>query len=380
MDAFLFVAVSFLLTLILGLCLEKIRIPWIFAALLVGAFYSFIGSQNNEISFLATLGMYFLLFIIGFEMNLKEIMRQSKFICKLTFFIIPFEAVFGTLLLHFVFGVEWFIAAITALSFATVGEAMLVPILDEFKLTKKKFGQIIIGVGTLDDAVEVFTIILLSIALGLSSKEISMTVFSLVLLLSIFGTLFLLTRKSKNKAIFLRVPLLGASFLFVIFLLFLFVGVGKYAEAGALGAILAGIAARNFIPRKRIAAIEKQIKGVAYGFFAPLFFLKVGMDLDVGLIFQNLPLVLLVTAVAKSAKILASIVAGGKELGLKRAVVLGIALSVRFSTSIVVISILYSAGLISQLLYSVLIASTMLFKFIIPSLLSFLIARWKIYK
>lgn len=57
---------------------------------------------------------------------------------------------------------------------------------------------------------------------------------------------------------------------------------------------------------------------------------------------------------------------------------MGIALGVRFSTSIVIIKFLFEKAIIGGELYSVLIASSIAFKFIIPFLLSFLITQWKI--
>ena len=78
MSLILFLAGVFLVTFLVGRLLEKIRIPWIFSALLIGLglaaynpFKEITGSES--FIFLSQLGMYFLLFIIGFEVNLKEI-------------------------------------------------------------------------------------------------------------------------------------------------------------------------------------------------------------------------------------------------------------------------------------------------------------------
>ena len=110
--------------------------------------------------------MYFLLFIIGFEIDLKKLKKSGKFIFKATFFIIFLEAIFGTLLIHFLFGYSWFISFLVALSFATVGEAILIPILDEFKIVNTKLGHSIIGIGTFDDIIEILLLILIVIVVG----------------------------------------------------------------------------------------------------------------------------------------------------------------------------------------------------------------------
>ena len=107
MNLFLFISFVFLLTFILGKKLEKIRIPWIFASLLLGLLLAIYNPfkdvvQTNTFSFLANLGMYFLLFIIGFELNLKEMLKNSKFIFEATSLTILSGAFFGSLIIYFI--------------------------------------------------------------------------------------------------------------------------------------------------------------------------------------------------------------------------------------------------------------------------------------
>ena len=124
---FLFLSAFFLLTYIIGMLIEKIHIPWIFSALIIGfilaiynPFSSILGLPIFD--FFQNLGMYFLLFIIGFEIDLKEMKKMGKFIIKSTVLTILFATLFGTLLIYYVFKVDLVIAIIVSLSFATVGE------------------------------------------------------------------------------------------------------------------------------------------------------------------------------------------------------------------------------------------------------------------
>ena len=385
MSIFLLLGGIFLITFLLGILLEKIRVPWIFSALIVGlglAFYNpfYTLTSSDTFKFLAWLGMYFMLFLIGFELDLEKIKKLGKFIIKASFFIIFFEAIFGSLLIHFVFGYDWLISILVALSFATVGEAVLIPILDEFKLTKTKLGQSILGIGTFDDMIEVLIIILAMILIGNIARDSNFShLLSGLLFLAILCILSFGVIKFKKGEFFLaKIRWLEAIFLLTLAIFFLFIGVGKIAEAGALGALLAGVFVKNFLPKERTSAIESEIKALTYGFFGPIFFLWVGVDTDVNYLLASPLLVLLVIAVAYSAKILASYLVGKKELGTKPSILMGIALGVRFSTSIVIIKFFFEKALIGVELYSVLIASTILFKFIIPFLLSFLIQKWKI--
>ncbi|MBU0456775.1 MAG: cation:proton antiporter [Nanoarchaeota archaeon] len=383
MNLILFLAGVFLVTFVVGRLLEKIKIPWIFSSLLIGlglaAYNPFKEITSSEsFIFLAQLGMYFLLFIIGFEMNLDEIRKKKKFIIKTTLAIISAEAFFGTFFVHYIFDVSWFISILVALSFATVGEAVLLPILDEFKLTKTRLGQTILGIGVLDDIVEVATIIVMTVLLGTTlghaNVEISVT---LAILVGLFASAYLLT-KLKKRAAKIHFEGVASFFIFVVFFIFAFIGIGLIAEAAALGALLAGMALRNFIPKKRWNSIDSEIRTMAYGFFAPMFFLWVGLDADVYYLIKFPLLVVAVVVLANTTKIITSYLMGRKELGTHRSIILGVSLTVKFSTSIVIIKLLFEKNLIPLSLYSVLIGSTILFKFFVPFLLSHLIKRWKI--
>ncbi len=381
-EVFLFLAFAFSLTFAIGLLLEKIKVPWIFASLLIGgalAFYNpfYSVTSSPAFAFLAQLGMYFLLFVIGFEIDLTKMKKAGRFILKSTFFIIFLEALFGTVLIHFVFGYDLFISFIVALSFATVGEAILIPILDEFKIINTKLGQSIIGIGLLDDILEILILIVVIFIVGTATHtptDIGMTIGALFIL---FGLTFALTKleKASKKFNFLNVEIL---FLFILFVFFLFLGIGEYAHAVPIAAFLAGIALKTFIPEKRLKKVESEVKTMCYGFFAPIFFLGVGLSMDINYIITFPLLILLIVIVSNGAKLLGSYIVARKELGSKQSILLGIGLSIRFSTSIVIIKILFENDIIGNKLYSIIIASSIVFIFLVPLLFSNLLVRWKV--
>ncbi|MFQ5531778.1 MAG: cation:proton antiporter, partial [Candidatus Nanoarchaeia archaeon] len=360
------------------------RVPWIFSALLVGAMMAIYNPfkaivVSPTFDFLAQLGMYFLLFIIGFEIDLRKLKKCKKFIFKATFFIIFLEAILGTLLVHFLFDISWFISFLVALSFATVGEAILIPILDEFKIINTKLGQSIIGIGTLDNIIEILLLIVIGVLIGTQTNS---TINIVVTLISL-AVLFILTlglRKLKPQGDKFKFTKIEVLFLLIIFVLFIFIGIGKLAHAAPIAALLAGIGLNTFIPDSRINKNKSSIKTLSYGFFAPIFFLWIGASIDFNYLISFPLIILAVVLVSKSAKLIGSYIVGKKELGTKQSILLGIGLSVRFSTSIIIIKILFDNGLIGSDLYSVIVASSIIFKFIVPILFSNLLVRWKMIK
>lgn len=381
-EVFLFLASVFLFTFLIGKLLEKIKVPWIFAALLGGVILAIKNpfsqvTSSLSFKFLAQLGMYFLLFVIGFELDLNKIKKQSGFIFRSTFFIISFEAIFGTLLVHFVLNYPWFISSIVSLSFATVGEAILIPILDEFKIINTNLGESIIGIGTLDDIIEISLLIVVSVMIGSKINVFSKIADTFILLgILIFLSFILIRLKKKIKKLnFISVETL---FLFVLFVFFLFLGIGQFVDIVPISALIAGLAIKSSIPKEKISEVRKIIKITCYSFLAPLFFVWVGISLNMSYLLSYPLIIVLVVVVTSSAKILGSLIVGKKKFGIKKSVLLGIGLSVRFSTSIIIIKILFENNLIGIDLYSIIVASSIVFKFIIPVLFSNLLVKWKI--
>lgn len=383
MNIFLFLSGSFLLMFLLGPLIEKVRVPWIFAALLVGtglAVYNPFPSVAGAASFemLADLGMYFLLFIIGLEIDLTEIKKLGKLIVSTTLLTIGLATLFGSIFIHYVFGTPWVTATLVALSFGTVGEAILVPILDEFKIIHTQLGQAIIGIATLDDILELVALLWLSVLLGIEGDihtGVGVEVIAFLTIIALTSILFLIKKFIPKISI---PDYTGIALCFMLIIFFAYVGIGEMAGMEALAAILAGVVTKYFLTEEHFQLLEKHTKLLTYGFLAPVFFLNIGMEMNVGYLVANLLLVVLIILISAFAKILGSWITARKQIGRKKALLMGIALSVRFSTSIVIITILYQNQLIGNQLFSVLIASSILFKFIIPPLFANLLVKWNV--
>lgn len=374
-------AAIYLFTFVAGLLLEEIRIPWIFAALILGTALSVTNpfgslTSGEAFKFIAETGMYLMLFLIGFELDIDDMKSKSTYILESAFFIILLEGFVGSLLVHFVFGYGWIISLLVSISFATVGEGMLLPILEEFDLLDTELGEIIIGIGIMDDTIEVMAVIatsaLLGVVAGHGGAHIGITIAALSsLVLLTYG----FTRFSKEGKD-LRVWDIETIFLALIFIFFLFVAVGGLAEASALGALLAGVSVKNFMPQERLETIEDDLRSIAYGLFGPVFFTWIGLSMNLNYLIQNIWLVVLVVGVSNLAKITGSWITGHRRLGLRKSIVMGVGLSVRFSTSLVIVKLLHEGGIIQTELYSVLIASTAVFTFLVPGLMTVMATRW----
>jgi Ca2+-transporting ATPase len=394
-DILLLIVITYAVSLGFGFFLQKyLRMPWMFAALFFGIILSvtrfFAPSIESEpFQLLASLGMLVILFMIGFNLDLKEIKALKKYIFVGTIFIISLEGVLGSLLLYFGFPADvsnsFLIALITALSFATVGEAVLLPILAQYKVVNTTFGQLTLGIGTLDDVIEVLMLAAVAALPTFLPKAQAQSFPNPLLILFALGGMFLLALVliklgNRLKNILKKnsdTPYVHSLLILLVFFSFAALGGFVFESLAAVGAILGGIVTRELLPKEMLNENEKAINFLGYIFLSPLFFLSIGAEVSLASLLLSPLLIVLIWIVAKGSKLLASFLLFHKLIGKKYSLLMGLGLSVRFSTSLIVQYILFNSGYISLTLFSALIATAILMKPVIIGIYSWGLANGK---
>jgi Kef-type K+ transport system membrane component KefB len=260
------------------------------------------------------------------------------------------------------------VAIVVTLSFATVGEAVLLPILSKFGLLKTRFGQLTLGIGTLDDILEVLTLLIipfLPIFLPkLSVQGFPDPAFVIADLIGI-SILTLLLVKIASRAKFLLINHSKFDFIrpiviMLVFFTFIFVGGFVFESLAAVSAIFGGIVARSLLPTENFQSDEKVVNFLGYIVLSPIFFLGVGASMSFSSILVYPVLIAVILLSTLGAKLSGSYLLFRKTLGQKHSPLLGLGLSVRFSTGLIVQYILLISGLISQELYSALVGTAVI--------------------
>jgi Kef-type K+ transport system membrane component KefB len=161
-------------------------------------------------------------------------------------------------------------------------------------------------------------------------------------------------------------------------IMFFFLWVGSTIGAAELAALMSGIVLKNTIPDESLENFTSEIRTMCYGFFAPLFFVSVGLSTELSAFGSLAGIILILSIGTALTKIVLTFFSTRKVLGDHGSIVAGIALTVRLSTSIVIIKILLDNNLIPAELYTALIGTTVIFKFINPILISGLIQKWNL--
>jgi Kef-type K+ transport system membrane component KefB len=146
--------------------------------------------------------------------------------------------------------------------------------------------------------------------------------------------------------------------------------------AALIGAFLAGL---MFARTPGKAQIEQGITSLAYGLFVPIFFINIGLSIDLhSLQIDALGLILVVTVAAVAGKIFGA--AAGARLGglpARESFQLGAGMVARGEVTLIIAAAGSKAGLVDTGAYSAVVAAVLLTTLVTPSLLRFAFARLK---
>ncbi len=375
----------FSLTFVLGYFFSKVRLPGILSALFVGIalsytpFVSIFHTPQFEtiFEFLSNLGVLFLLFYIGLQIDPKEMQKSSSDILWLTILNTIFPFILGVIAM-LLYGYGWAIALVIGMTRMPTAEAVIVPILDEFKMLKTKVGTFIIGAGVLDDVIEVLLVGIVSVWIGTKTGESHGGFVALIAGIGAFMVLSwifyrylpLLLRNYKAKD-FTTLMILS------LVILFGFGGFGEYVEMGmVIGAIFAGIIMRPLYEKNGVF-LTNATKTLSYGFFGVLFFFWVGFNADMEGFFKDPILAFVLYLVGTVGKLFGVLLlVPMKRISFKEAIIIGVGLNARLTTEIIVAQLLFTAAIIDLKLFTALVAASAFSTITVPLLFSLLIRFW----
>ena len=388
-ELLLSLSLVFALTYVLGYFLSKFKIPSILAALFVGIalsytpFFTFIHSIStfeNTFTFLANLGVLFLLFYIGLQIELGEMKKSSSDIVWLTILNTTIPFIFGVIAM-LLYGYGWAIALVIGMTRMPTAEAVIVPILDEFKMIKTRIGTFIIGAGVLDDVIEVILVGIVSIWIGSKSGETHGGLIGLIVGIFVFILISLIFYRWMPIVIKKFKPEnLSALMIFSLIILFGFGGFGEYVELGmVVGAIIAGVIMRPLFEKeeKKGELLSTQTQTLSYGFFGVIFFFWVGFNADMAGFLQEPLLAIILYLAGTLGKLFGVLLmVPMKKMQLKEAIIVGVGLDARLTTEIIVAQLLFSAAIIDKHLFTALITASSFTAITVPLVFSLLIRFW----
>ena len=307
------IAIVFSVALLCGLLLMRFKQPAIIGYIVAGVILGPSGFQIIEeteaAKTLAELGVLLLLFLIGMELSL----RAFKTVYKLASVIVLVQVVFSILVTSII-GIamswDWQQGILLGFVLAVSSTAVTVKVLADRGELRTHFGRITVGILIAQDLAVVAMLLVIE-ALNPNKQ------FDLWIIPKTIGAIFFVITivKFLSKRERIRLPLalrqaFGADREVVPIAALAFCGVcattsGLIGLSTAFGSFLAGLIVGNSSERQIVLRSTRPIQSV----LLVVFFLSVGLLIDVGFFFENLGTLIVVFILATIAKGLINIIA-----------------------------------------------------------------------
>ncbi len=328
------------------------------------------------VDFLAYLGIIFLLFLAGLEIDIEKIRETSResLLISLSSALIPFGLGFAFMML--VFPSYGLLAALVfGGAMMVTSEATKVKVLMDLNSLNTHLGAIMLAAGALDDIFEVLFLALVAVIgrggglLELAAIPVEIVIFAVVAFafFKVASKVFrYLDRNGGNQT-----EIFSLVVIFIMVLAALSEGLGIGYLIGAIaGGFILQIAMRSIHEHHRKDMI-KVTELIALGFIVPFFFANVGINFEFDTLFSSISLLIATVGIAFLGKILGCIVIKPvSRLTLKQLYYTGWAMNSRGAAELVIALAAKQLGLIPLEVFSALVAMSLITTLSFPPVLA----------
>ncbi|WP_204105761.1 MULTISPECIES: cation:proton antiporter [Spirulina sp. CCY15215] len=245
-------------------------------------------TQSEVISVLSEIGVILLLFEIGLESELQELIRvgPQAAIVAVVGVVVPFVA--GTTGLMFIFGISAIPAIFAGAALTATSIGITAKVLAEIGQLSSKEGQIIIGAAVLDDVLGIIVLAVVASLVKTGEIQITNIVYLIISAGAFLVGAILIGRLLKPFYTALVDNLNTRGQLLIVSLIFAFT-LSYIAAAIQLEAILGAFAAGLILAEtEKRKELEEQVIPVA-DIFVPIFFVVVGARTDLSVLNPAIP-------------------------------------------------------------------------------------------
>lgn len=268
--------------------LKRLNIPGIIGLIISGVFIGPHGlnilAKNSAVDLFSTIGLLYIMFIAGLELDMNEFKanRNKSIVFGFFTFIIPLAI--GFPVCYYLLQYNFDASFLTASMFAT-HTLVAYPIVSKLGISKNQAVAITVG-GTIltDTAVLIILAVIMGKSQGTLNQEfwvqlgVSLTIFSIIMFLIIPRIAKWFFRKLESEK--------HSHYIFVLSVVFFAAFLAEVAGVEAIiGAFVAGLALNKLIPHS--SALMNRIEFIGNALFIPFFLISVGMLVDISVLFSG---------------------------------------------------------------------------------------------
>ena len=342
-----------LIILLSPILMRKLNIPGIIGLIISGVIVGPHGlnllAKNSAIELFSTIGLLYIMFIAGLELDLNEFKANKNKSLLFGFFTFSIPLAIGFPVVYYFLDYNFNASFLTASMFAT-HTLVAYPIVSRLGVSKNQAVAITVG-GTIltDTAVLIILAVVMENSKGSLNQEfwirlaISLAIFSVIMFLLIPRIAKWFFRKLESEK--------HSHYIFVLSVVFFAAFLAELAGIEAIiGAFVAGLALNKLIPHS--SALMNRIEFIGNSLFIPFFLISVGMLVDISVILSG-PQALIIAAtlsvVAISGKWIAALFTqlAFRYSGAQRQLIFGLS-SAHAAATLAVILVGFNAGVLDE--------------------------------
>ncbi|WP_276503114.1 cation:proton antiporter domain-containing protein [Terrimonas pollutisoli] len=369
-DLALILGAAAIMTLLFKKMKQPLVLGYIIAGILVSPNFTLLPSimETKSVNVWAEIGVIFLLFSLGLEFSFRKLVQVGG-----SASVSAFVEAIGMSALGYACGqvLGWsamdsiYLGAALAVSSTTI----IIKAVEELGLKKKKFATLVFGILIVEDLITIAILVLLttlSVSRQFVGTEMLLSILKLIFFLILWfvtGIFFIPTILKKAKNLMSDETLLIVSIAMCLLMVYL------AAQAGfspALGAFIMGSLLAETTKAERIEHLVKPVKDL----FGAIFFVSVGMLIDVKMIGDYVVPIILITVICILGKVVTTGVGAfisGNSL--KVSLQTGMSLAQIGEFSFIIAALGLSLNVTSNFLYPVIVAVSGITTFTTPYLI-----------
>lgn len=320
-ELFISVVIILVATRILGEFSQRFRMPPLVgelaAGIIIGPYVLKLVTPSASLNVISDLAVFFLMLLAGLQMDPREIRKAGlrAGILSAIAFSIPY---IGGFAIAYVFGLGLVQSMFVGLLLSITAVPVTTIVLMQFGLLETRLGNTIITAAVIND---IFSLVLLSIVLSLNETSgvpvniMEQTINTIIKVSLFIGGIFLvdiLFRKAKfwfqrrGTYFFEKLQTKEAAF-GILLISTILVSVIAQVVIGLhfiIGTFFSGlIVYKEIIRKENFERVYGIISAITFGFFAPIFFAVIGININMDSIVHNIPLFITLGIVAVVTKV-----------------------------------------------------------------------------
>lgn len=364
---------------LIGEVFEQLRLPSVAGELLSGMILGptvlNVLSTNEQVQAVSSVALFFIIFLIGFEMNTATVRKHIShgIVLTGTAFLLPMLAIFGLAVLLFPFTVTQ--DFVSALAIGVPSISIISVLVMQYNMLEKESGRIILSTVAITDIVAFILLVAVSTPIF---NTISVVVYTAIFVAAFIAVDLVLNYQPKTfrrmiertGRIVKREDMSYAALILVgLSIAAIFQAIGL---SFIIGAFFAGLIVHDgLIGRKAFNEVSTTFTRINRAFFIPLFFGLAGLEADLpsssyGLIPRLVVLIVVTLVLSISLTYYAAKRIAKEADGPRR---IAVTLGGRGAVGIVIASVALATGVIDTVSYSLIVLGTLVISLVVPVLL-----------